>query len=103
MNMQARLEQALRDSLNPEFLEVFNESHMHRTAPGAESHFKVVVVSALFAGERLLARHRRINTLLAEELAGTLHALALHTYTPQEWQERTGAPRTPGCIGNTTL
>ena len=62
-------------------LEVINESGNHNVAPGSESHFKVVLVAAEFEGQRLLARHRRVNGVLADELADSVHALALHTYT----------------------
>lgn len=103
MQLQALIEKKLREALTPSHLEVINESHMHRTEPGAESHFKVIVVSECFASERLLARHRRVNGLLAEELAGGLHALALHTYTPAEWLGRGEAPRTPSCVGKPGL
>ena len=69
MSMQQHIEQTLQQGLEPTWLSVTNESHMHRSSgPDAESHFKVVVVSALFDGERLLARHRRVNTLLAQAL-----------------------------------
>ena len=99
MNLQTQLEQKLRQALSPSHLEVINESYMHRVSPGAESHFKVIVVSDLFEGERLLARHRRVNAVLADELAGAVHALALHTYTVAEWAAREAAPITPSCIG----
>lgn len=99
MSMQQQIEAKLQPAFAPEHLEVRNESHMHRTEPGAESHFKVVLVSERFAGQRLLARHRAVNEVLAEELAGAIHALALHTYTPQEWQQQGAAPRTPSCVG----
>lgn len=65
---------------------------------GIESHFKVIVVSQAFEGQRLLGRHRQVNGVLAEELAGAIHALALHTYTEAEWQAREQAPKTPGCV-----
>ena len=102
MSMQQHIEQTLQQGLEPTWLSVTNESHMHRSSgPDAESHFKVVVVSALFDGERLLARHRRVNTLLAQALLSGVHALALHTYTPAEWQERAAlAPNSPNCAGH---
>ena len=99
MSMQQQIEAKLQQAFAPDHLEVRNESHMHRTEPGAESHFKVVLVSGSFAGQRLLARHRRVNEVLATELAGPVHALALHTYTPEEWQQQGIAPRTPSCVG----
>jgi BolA protein len=81
-------------------LEVTNESGSHNVAPGSETHFRVVVVSDDFEGERLLARHRAVNETLADELAGGVHALALHTYTAREWRERFGsAPMSPPCRG----
>jgi len=99
MTMQQLIEAKLTAALSPSLLEVINESHMHRVEPGSESHFKVVIVSEQFAGMRLLARHRQINTILAQELDGSIHALALHTYTDAEWQQKGNAPRTPSCIG----
>ena len=54
--------------------------------PALESHFKVVLVSDRFTGERFLNRHRMIYSTLAEELLTTVHALALHTYTIKEWE-----------------
>ena len=72
----------------------------HNVPDGSETHFKVVIVAAAFEGERLIARHRRVNAALAEELAGGVHALALHTYTASEWRSRFGsAPMSPPCLG----
>nr|HCN3337928.1 transcriptional regulator BolA [Klebsiella pneumoniae] len=51
-----------------------------------KSHFKVVLVSDRFTGERFLNRHRMIYGTLTEELSNTVHALALHTYTIKEWE-----------------
>ncbi|MBP8221922.1 MAG: BolA family transcriptional regulator [Aeromonadaceae bacterium] len=99
MTMQQQIEQKLQQAFAPSHLTVSNESQMHRVAPGAESHFKVVLVSAQFVGQRPLARHRAVNSVLADELAGAVHALALHTYTPDEWLQRGEAPRTAPCVG----
>lgn len=99
-NTLERIETKLADALAPEHLEVVNESDGHNVPAGSETHFKVVVVSPRFAGERLLARHRRVNEALAEELAGGVHALAIHTYTAAEWQQRfDDAPMSPPCRG----
>lgn len=100
MMMHATIEAKLRAAFDPAHLDVINESHRHRVPTGAQSHFKVIVVSESFAGQRTLARHRAIYTLLASELAGELHALALHTYTPHEWAAAQGqAPASPACGG----
>ena len=98
--MQEQIETKLAEALAPAHLEVVNESGNHNVPAGAETHFKVVVVAACFAGERLLARHRRVNAALAAELASGVHALAIHTYTAAEWQQRFGnAPLSPPCHG----
>ena len=100
MTMQTDIERKLTDALSPRHLEVINESRTHHVPPGSESHFKVVLVADAFEGERLIARHRRVNALLEEELAGGVHALALHTYTIAEWRARFGeAPLSPPCRG----
>lgn len=99
MSIQAQIEQKVQAALAPTHLEVVNESYMHRVLPGSETHFKLVVVSEQFEGQRALARHRKINALLANELAGGVHALALHTLTPAEWQVRNGVPDSPACRG----
>lgn len=100
MTMQQRIEQRLRERFAPLHIEVQNESHMHNVPEGSESHFRVVLVSDAFEGNALLKRHRAVNGVLAEELAGGIHALALHTMTPEEWFEKGGeAPQSPPCLG----
>ena len=100
MNRQTTIETLLTQSLTPLHLEVLDESHMHAVPVGAQSHFRVLVVSDQFEGEGALARHRRVNGLLREEFGRGLHALALHAWTPPEWFERGGAvPQSPLCQG----
>ena len=85
MSKQQRLSDKLSAEFAPHFLHVENESHMHSSGRGAESHFKVVVVSDKFEGLRKVARHRLIYSLFEQELSNGIHALALHTYTREEW------------------
>jgi len=100
MQIQNEIEQRLRDTFAPLHLEVENESHMHNVPEGSESHFRVVLVTDQFDGKGLLQRHRAVNGALAEQLAGGVHALALHTMTPEEWFEKGGdAPQSPPCLG----
>ena len=100
MTVQATIETKLADGLQPLHLQVENESHRHNVPPGSESHFKVVVVSELFEGKPLVARHRMVNEILADELRDRIHALALHTYTRQDWEQKQGAaPLSPPCLG----
>jgi len=94
------IETTLTDAMQPVWLAVENESHMHNVPADAQTHFKVTVVSHVFEGERLIARHRQVNSLLAEALQGPVHALALHTLTPEEFEKRGGAVNaSPDCLG----
>lgn len=95
-----QIESKLKAELQPTYLEVINESHQHRVAPGSETHFKIVVVSEQFGAKNAVARHRIIYRLLQEEMQNGLHALALHTYTSQEWSQLQGSvPDSPPCAG----
>jgi BolA protein len=99
MSMQQRIEQKLESALAPEFLEVRNETHMHNVPPDAESHWKVIIVSPSFEGLMPIKRHRLVNEALREELR-QIHALALHTLTPEEWFEKAGkVADSPPCEG----
>jgi BolA protein len=88
MSTETVIREKLIVGLEPSWLDVVNESELHaghRSSPGTgESHFRVKVVSRKFLGKTRLERHRMINTLLAEELAGTVHALAVHAFAPGE-------------------
>lgn len=100
MTVSATIETKLTAAFHPAHLEVVNESGNHNVPPGSESHFKVVIVADGFDGRRLIDRHRMVNAALAEELAGCVHALALHAYTRDDWAERFGAaPMSPPCRG----
>jgi BolA protein len=99
MSKQTDIENKLA-ALDPVFLEVVNESHMHSVPKNSETHFRVTVVSHRFADQSPVARHRMVNGLLADELANGVHALALHTRTPEEWSARGGeVPASPQCLG----
>lgn len=99
MTVQADIETKLQASFSPALLQIENESYMHNVPEGSESHFKVVLVTDAFTGKRKVARHQSVYGVLADEMAGKIHALALHTYTPDEWAERNQAPDSPQCLG----
>lgn len=99
MSTQARIEDKLQ-VLDPVYLTVENESHMHSVPPNSETHFKVTLVSPRFEGMMPVKRHQQVYTILADEKAGPVHALALHLYTPDEWQARSNTrPDSPHCRG----
>ena len=100
MTVQETIENKLAQGIDLQHLQVINESNRHNVPPGSESHFKLVLVASAFATMSLLERHRLVNTLLAEELAGGVHALAIHAYTEDEWRRQAGdAPLSPPCLG----
>ena len=86
--VEQRIREKLTDALEPVALEVMNESHLHQHHAGSpetgESHFRVKIVSVAFEGKTRLARHRAVNEVLAEELAGPVHALAIVAKAPGE-------------------
>lgn len=99
MSMRDTIESKLAESIELKHLEVINESGNHNVPEGSESHFKVVLVANEFADVKLIGRHRRVNQILATELRDHIHALAIHTYTEDEWRSRNGdAPMSPPCV-----
>ncbi|MEI6896818.1 MAG: BolA/IbaG family iron-sulfur metabolism protein [Psychromonas sp.] len=100
MNVQGIIEKKLTNNIDCIYLQVENESFRHSVPVNSETHFKVTVVSDVFSGKKLLARHRLINQLLAEQLAGPVHALAIHTYTAAQWiQKNHVSPLSADCMG----
>ncbi len=93
MTIAERIREKLEAALHPERLAIHNDSHLHAghhqgAHQGDETHFRVEIVAAAFAGENRVARQRRIYALLAEELAGGVHALQLSALTPDEARPR---------------
>ena len=88
MNTKGSITNRLREAFSPESLEVSDESHLHEGhaghRPGGETHFRVYIVSAAFEGKSRIERHRMINSTLAPELAGGVHALAIKAQAPGE-------------------
>jgi BolA protein len=76
----------LTEAFAPESLSVVDESHQHEGhaghRPGGETHFRVYIVAEAFRGKSRIERHRMINGVLAAELAGAVHALAIHAAAP---------------------
>ena len=55
------------------------------TVRGDGDHFEAVVVSAEFSGLTMVQQHRLVYATLGDRMGGEIHALALKTYTPEEW------------------
>lgn len=88
MSVKAAITRKLGEALAPLSLSVVDDSERHHGhagwREGGETHFSVNVVSAAFAGKSRVDRHRMVNALLAEELAGRVHALAITARAPGE-------------------
>ena len=119
--VQVGIEHKLAAAFEPTHLDIVNESYKHSVPKGSESHFKVTVraplraigiafandtaivaaqiVSAKFDGMKLLARHRAVNEVLADELASTVHALSISAKTPAQWAKKQTRHETPNCLG----
>ena len=90
MSIADRIRHKLEAALQPQRLVIHNDSHLHAghhhdgAVRGEETHFRLEIVAAAFVGENRVARQRRIYGILAEELAGGVHALQLSALTPEE-------------------
>ena len=88
MRTQDLITEKLTKAFAPESLSVVDESHLHAghagARPGGETHYRVYIVSDAFRGKSRVDRHRMINATLASELAGGVHALAIHASAPGE-------------------
>ncbi|MBO6892142.1 MAG: BolA family transcriptional regulator [Roseibium sp.] len=88
MSIKQSIVDKLTTAFSPRSLNVIDESEKHRGhggwREGGETHFRVQIVSSSFEGMNRVARHRAINDLLADELAGGVHALALEIRSDSE-------------------
>ena len=86
MNVESTLKTKLDAAFAPDSLLIENESDRHKghVHAGTETHFRVRIVSRAFDGKTRIERHRMVNELLADELKGPVHALAISALTPGE-------------------
>ena len=88
MTVKDAITNKLQEAFSPESLDVVDESHLHEGhsghRPGGETHFRIYIVSPAFEGKSRIERHRMINAALSGELAGSVHALAIHAQAPGE-------------------
>lgn len=81
MDTKERIADVLSKALEPQSLDVIDESHLHKghhgARPGGETHYRVRIAARAFQGKSRIEMHRAINALLADELAAGVHALAI--------------------------
>jgi acid stress-induced BolA-like protein IbaG/YrbA len=61
-----------------------------RVVTDGMGHYEAVVVCPAFAGKRSLPRHQMVYATLGDRVGREIHALAVKTYTPDEWQAAQG-------------
>lgn len=88
MSVAETIRRKLEAALLPERLEIVDESHLHKGhaghRPEGETHFRVTVVAAGFAGKSRVERQRLVTAALREEMGAPIHALSMKTLTPEE-------------------
>ncbi len=91
MSVRERMETKLREALAPESLDIIDESHLHKGHVGArpegETHFRAIIVAQAFEGLDRVARQKKVYQILADELAGPVHALTLRLSTPGDAEQ----------------
>jgi BolA protein len=97
LSLQTQIENKVKDAFDVTFLQLENESHMH-SGPADESHFKLTLVAAEFDGVSKVKRHQAVYKVLSDEMP-KFHALALHTFSPAEWNARPDVVDSPLCKG----
>ena len=94
-----KIEEKLKTQISSLYVEVINESPNHNDSDGAESHFKVIVVSNDFENMRPVQRHQLIYKALNEEMK-LIHAIAIHPFTKIEWDKNNqSSSDSPDCLG----
>ncbi len=86
MTLQEQMTEKIQSELQPTVLELVNESHLHGRPSGAETHFKLLVVSEKFEGLSRIDRHRKVNALVEFGRVHGLHAFTQRTLTPKEYE-----------------
>jgi stress-induced morphogen len=100
MQIQETLTAEIKEHFSPTHLEVTNESFMHAVPNGSETHFKIVIVSENFIGQKLLQRHREVQSKLKTVLQKT-KAVHLITLNPTEWEaQKESLLPSPTCAGS---
>ncbi len=103
MKIEGQLRSKIQNELTPTYFELVNESHQH-AGPGAETHFRLVVVSPVFEGMGRLERQRLVMNMTSQEREQGLHALTMRTMTPAEWEsvQEGLVMESPACRGGSS-
>ncbi len=85
------IKSTLQQALAPQHLVIEDESARHAGHAGAKGgggHYRVLIVSEAFRGKDQVRRHGAVYAALGSLMHSEIHALALRTLTPEEWEAR---------------
>jgi BolA protein len=93
MNTISTITSTLQEKIGATIVEIEDRSDLHKhhqgrmNAPTGSGHYDAVIVSESFIGKTMMQQHRMVYAALADQMQTTIHALALKTYTPEQWQQ----------------
>jgi len=96
VSVESQITFILKENLNIKNLEVINESNMHNVPNDSETHFKIILVSDDFLDMSLINRHKKIYLIL-DQLMKKIHALSIHAFTYNEYQNNNRSLESPDC------
>lgn len=99
MGLARVIEDKIKNNLTVEYFELVNESYKHAVPEGAESHFKLILVSNDFLNLNRVQRQKKIYSMFENEMKNGLHALSMRLLTVDEWKARGANFATPNCLG----
>lgn len=81
------IKQKLNETLQPELIEIIDDSAAHAGHAGAKQgagHYNVTIVAEIFEGKTLVQRHQLIYQALGDLMKTEIHALGINALTPSE-------------------
>ncbi len=98
MDTITTIKTTLAEKIGATIIEIEDRSDLHKhhegrkTAPVGSGHYDAIIVSENFTGKTMMQQHRMVYAALADQMQTTIHALALKTYTPEQWQQLINNP-----------
>lgn len=98
MDTITTIKTTLAEKIGATIVEIEDRSDLHKhhqgrmNSPVGSGHYDAIIVSESFAGKTMMQQHRMVYAALADQMQTTIHALALKTYTPEQWQQLINNP-----------
>ena len=94
MDIIATITTTLQQKIGATIVEIADRSDLHKhhqgrmNAPVGSGHYDAIVVAPSFSGKTMMQQHRMVYEALSEQMQTNIHALALKTYTPEQWLQQ---------------